>query len=197
MQNTSNEHGATLAARVAARPIRLNYGCGDVVLEGYTGVDIRPCRGADHVLPAWDATPFEPDSIDEVYSRHMLEHLHPRDARRALEAWLTILKPGGLLRLVVPDLAFHARQLLGLVTSWTDDAEENMTHAMAGFYGWHDPARGGVNEDAHRWGYRWETLSHLLTEIGYAAVDRVTSGQDSEPWHLHVTAAKPNGRQRC
>ncbi len=172
-------------------PIRLNYGCGDGRLDGHVGIDVRPCRGADHVLPAWDTSPFEPDSVDQIYSRHMLEHLIPQDARRALGAWLNILKPGGVLRVVLPDLDFHARQLLGEQNSWTPDPPENLAHALAGFYGWHDPARGGTVEDAHRWGYTWQTLARLLGEIGYVSAERITEGTDSEPWHLHVTAAKP------
>lgn len=173
---------------IDVKPLRLNYGCGDSRLEGYIGVDVRPCPGAEHVLPAWDTSPFVAGSVAEVYSRHMLEHLDPEDARRALSAWLDVLRPGGVLRLIIPDLAFHAQQLLGDRTSWTDDRNENLAHAMAGFYGWRDPARGGCNEDAHRWGYTWESLSELLNKIGYIDVVRVRTGRDSEPWHLHVTA---------
>ena len=183
--------------QTAAEPIRVNYGCGDTRLDGYVGVDVRPCRGADHVLPAWDTSPFEPDSVSKVFSRHMLEHLDPDDARRALRAWLGILKPGGRLRLIVPDLAFHARQLLGQQTSWTEEPGENLAHALAGFYGWCDPARGGANEDAHRWGYTWETLSGLLHETGYSPVRRVQTGPDSEPWHLHAMATKPERERPC
>lgn len=170
--------------------VRVNFGCGDTRLDGYVGVDVRACRGADYVLPAWDVSPFDRDSVDEVYSRHMLEHLDPQDARRSLAAWFSILRPGGLLRLVVPDLAFHARQLLGAATSWTDEPAENLDHAMAGFYGWRDPGRGGNREDAHRWGYTGESLSRLLREVGFVGVERVLVGTDSEPWHLHLTARK-------
>jgi predicted SAM-dependent methyltransferase len=177
----------------ALEPIRLNYGCGDSRVDGYVGIDVRSCRGADHVLPAWNTSPFEPDSVSEIYSRHMLEHLGPQDLPRTLRAWLSILRPGGVMRAVVPDLAFHARQLLGELASWTQDPEENLAHALAGFYGWHDPARGGANEDAHRWGYTWETLSRALGEAGYVFVQRIVEGPDSEPWHLQVTAAKPEG----
>lgn len=176
----------------ATLPIRVNYGCGDTRLEGYVGVDVRTCRGADFVVPAWDTSPFEPASVEEVYSRHMLEHLTPCDARRTLSGWLKILQPDGLLRLIVPDLAFHARQLLGEATSWTDDSSENQEHALAGFYGWQDPSCGGSNEDSHRWGYTWESLTPLLGAVGYVAIRRIREGPDSEPWHLHVTAHKPD-----
>ncbi len=176
-----------------ARPTRLNFGCGDTRRDGFAGVDVRPSRAADFVLEAWDTSPFEPDSVNEIYSRHMLEHLDPNDAKRALRAWLAILRPGGTLRLIVPDLTFHAWQLLAQDVSWTDDPTENIEHAMAGFYGWRDESRGGDREDAHRWGYTWESLSALLRGIGYVDIDRVMTGEDSEPWHLHISA----GRQKA
>ena len=155
-------------------------------------MDIRSCHGADHVLPAWETSPFAPGSVEEIYSRHMLEHLDPGDARRALEAWFRVLRPGGQLRLIVPDLAFHARQILGGQTSWTEDPDENLAHAMAGFYGWRNASRGGDQEDAHRWGYTLESLRRLLNDIGFVEIRRQESGQDSEPWHLSIKARKPD-----
>lgn len=178
--------------RQIARPTRLNFGCGDTRRDGFAGVDVRRCRGADFVLEAWDTSPFEPESVEEIYSRHMLEHLDPNDAKRALRAWLEILRPSGTLRLIVPDLTFHARQLLGQEFCWSDKPTENIGHAMAGFYGWRDESRGGDREDAHRWGYTWESLSAMLREIGYVDIERVMTGEDSDPWHLHISAA---GRQ--
>jgi len=81
--------------------------------------------------------------------------------------------------------------LLGLQVSWTRDPAENLAHALAGFYGWREAQRGGDAEDAHRWGYTWPTLLALLAEIGFVEIRRVTSGPDTEPWHLHVTARRP------
>ncbi len=185
------------SVQTSKRPIRLNYGCGDTRMTGYLGIDVRPCRGADHVLAAWDTTPFHAESVDEIYSRHMLEHLNPPDANRTLAAWFSLLKPDGLLRLIVPDIAFHALQILDQQTSWTEDPDENLAHAMAGFYGWHDPSRGGNKEDAHRWGYTWETCGKLIQGIGFIHLQRILSGADSEPWHLHVTARKPLRERRC
>jgi predicted SAM-dependent methyltransferase len=172
-------------------PLKLHYGCGDVRLPGYVGVDVRAeAKGADIVTEAWDVRPFRPGSVDEIYSRHMLEHLTLPDAKRTLEAWCSLLKPDGLLRVIVPDLEFHARQLLGQGVSWKSDPKHNFDHAMAGFYGWQRTGWGGSQEDAHRWGYTYASLRALLTSVGFRNVDRVKRGTDSEPWHLHVTAIK-------
>jgi hypothetical protein len=171
-------------------PMKLNYGCGDVRLPGYIGVDIRDCAGADIVLPAWESGPIQPQTVDEVYSRHMLEHLYMSEAKLVLSMWRAILKPNGLLHVIVPDITFHARQLLGQAYSSNRDTKHNLDHAMAGFYGWHSPTRGGSECDAHRWGYHLGSLSQLILSSGFANVRRITVGVDSEPWHLNLKATR-------
>jgi len=102
--------------------------------------------------------------------------------------WHALLRPDGRLRMIVPDIEFHALQLLGGARSSFPDQQQ---HAFAGFWGWRVEARGGSREDAHRWGYTMSTLCAHLTAAGFIEVERQRAGDDTEPWHLHVTARKP------
>ena len=117
----------------------------------------------------------------------MLEHLDPNEARATLCHWFELLAGDGVVHIIVPDIEFHARQLLGMASSHFTD---QVMHAFAGFWGWRDEARGGDSEDAHRWGYTAQTLFQLLSECGFTEVERVTQGRDTEPWHLNVLAYK-------
>lgn len=181
---------ATQKPRCTDGDIRLNIGCGESRRRGYLGVDARPDKGTDHVAMAWDLSAWPAGTISEIYCRHTLEHLDPADARRTLIAWRDAIKPGGLVHVIVPDLIFHARQLLGEVTSWDDDPARNFEHAIKSFYGWRASYRGGDAEDAHRWGYTEASLRALLEEVGFVSIARVTEGEDSEPWHLNVKARR-------
>jgi predicted SAM-dependent methyltransferase len=168
--------------------MRLNIGAGSVRREGYLSVDVRPEAQPDLVSAAWDLQTVASGSVSEIYSRHMIEHLDPNDARRTLARWVELLRPGGVLNVIAPDLEFHARQLLGTATSKFPSQWE---HAMAGFYGWREESRGGDREDAHRWGYTERSLSEALSDAGFERVVRLLSGPDSEPWHLNMLARKP------
>lgn len=169
---------------------KLNFGCGDRFREGYINIDIRPVASADMQMASWERGPFTEGSVDEIYSRHMLEHLLLKDAIRTVANWFWLLRPGGFLRVIVPDMTFHAQQLLGETHNQTTDPVVNFSHAMAGFYGWHDPKRGGTVEDAHRWGYTQDSMFKLLREAGFRDIARSLADRDTEPWHLNVTAQK-------
>ena len=168
--------------------MRLNIGAGRVRRAGYLSVDVRPEAQPDILSAAWDLRTLADGSVGEIYSRHMIEHLDPNDARRTLARWAELLGPGGVLNVIAPDLEFHARQLLGTATS---KFPSQWDHAMAGFYGWREESRGGDREDAHRWGYTESSLAHVLTEAGFERVVRLLSGPDSEPWHLNMMARRP------
>jgi hypothetical protein len=168
--------------------MRLNIGAGSKRREGFLSVDVRGVPEVDIVSNAWELSDIEASSVAEIYTRHMLEHLDPNDAKKSIRRWFEILMPGGRINIVVPDLEFHARQLLGAAKSQFPD---QMAHAYAGFFGWRDESRGGNREDAHRWGYTEHALAALLSGTGFTGVARQLSGVDCEPWHLNMVASKP------
>lgn len=96
-------------------PLRLNLGCGSNRIEGFIGVDYAPSETVD-VLHDLTKTPWPwaDDSVDEIVSAHLVEHIpmidvpyagfeRPIDALCAFmnEVW-RILKPGSGIRLQYP-----------------------------------------------------------------------------------------------
>lgn len=167
--------------------IKLHVGCASKRLDGYINIDCRETDATDHVCQAGNITIAQPGTVSEIYSRHMLEHLDPNDARNTLHHWNDLLASDGILHVVVPDIEFHARQLLGLAKSHFKDQQR---HAFAGFWGWRDEQRGGDREDTHRWGYTEHSLVNELAQAGFREIERLTEGNDTEPWHLNVVAYK-------
>lgn len=165
--------------------VRLNLGCGNRPEPGYTNVDVRPGPGVDVVADLlYINRSFRKVSVDEIYMRHVLEHFTPEDARVVLHGCFDILRPGGVMHVIVPDLAFHCQQFLGLVQS---TAVDQMEHAMRSFYGWRLNERGGNTHDAHRWGYDYRSLKALLYEVGFVNAARLAN----QPWHLDVRVIRP------
>ncbi len=83
---------------------KLHLGCGDKILKGFTNIDIRDVPGADIIkcdISKLDS--FEKDSVDLIYACHVLEHLPRPKTFKTLLEWNRVLKPGGVLRMAVPD----------------------------------------------------------------------------------------------
>jgi len=53
--------------------------------------------------------PHDTATVDVVYASHMIEHLDRREARLFLQECRRVLRPGGVLRLAVPDLSVTVR----------------------------------------------------------------------------------------
>ena len=82
----------------------LNLGCGQRFHSQWTNLDIHP---ADPCVRAWDLQkdlPFPDASFDVVYHSHVLEHFSRQDGSRFLERCRKVLRPGGIIRVAVPDL---------------------------------------------------------------------------------------------
>ena len=54
--------------------------------------------------------PIEINSCKGIYCSHILEHLSLNDFRIALKNTYRILQPGGVFRLVLPDLEYYINQ---------------------------------------------------------------------------------------
>lgn len=93
----------------------LNLGCGARRHPDWVNVDF--CAHAPDVLAHDLATPlpFADDSFDAVYHSHVLEHLPREAASGFLAECRRVLRPGGVLRVAVPDLERLARTYLELL----------------------------------------------------------------------------------
>ena len=78
-------------------------GCGNLTLPEYVNVDGRSLEGVDVVADA-RRIPLDPGTVDELYSAHVIEHFPLQELERVvLPHWVSLLRPGGVLRTVAPD----------------------------------------------------------------------------------------------
>jgi predicted SAM-dependent methyltransferase len=83
--------------------VKLHLGCGKRHIPGFVHIDAVDHPHIDHVCQI-DRLPFIADgSVDLIYACHVLEHFKRREVDSVLGEWFRVLKPGGILRLAVPD----------------------------------------------------------------------------------------------
>jgi predicted SAM-dependent methyltransferase len=99
----------------------LNAGCGATFHPAWTNLDFRASAPSVIAHDLRKPLPFADASFGVVYSSHVLEHFSRSFAPVFLAECRRLLKPGGVLRLAVPDLETIARLYL-----------ENLQGALAG-----------------------------------------------------------------
>ena len=86
------------------KPQLLNLGCGATFHPEWINIDLVSTTPEVRAVDVRQALPFAADSFDAVYHAHVLEHFEAQAGQKLLRECLRVLKPGGTLRVVVPDL---------------------------------------------------------------------------------------------
>src|SRR5262245_55610801 len=85
-------------------PRRLNWACGEWIAPGWINSDIKDVPGADFSCDIRDGLPLADGALDYVVSIHTLPELPLAEQVPALSELRRVLREGGVLRLVLPDL---------------------------------------------------------------------------------------------
>jgi predicted SAM-dependent methyltransferase len=143
--------------------IKLHIG-GQEKREGWTVLDALPGPVVDHVGTCQDLSFLADGSCSEIYASHVLEHLgYDGELLRTLVGFHRVLKPGGRLRVAVPDLEILCRLFL-------DPALQapHRFHVMRMMFGGRTTAY-----DVHYVGLTFEFLGGYLHEAGFRDIQRV------------------------
>ncbi len=92
------------ACRMRPNSNKLNIGCGDHFHADWCNIDVRSTEPSVLEYDVRKGLPFDDDSFDFIYHSHVLEHLTNFDGERLMIECRRVLRPGGVLRVVVPDL---------------------------------------------------------------------------------------------
>ncbi|MDE0863627.1 MAG: methyltransferase domain-containing protein [Rubripirellula sp.] len=101
----------------------LNVGCGRRFHPDWTNIDLVASSPEVREYDLRKGLPFPDGSFDAVYHSHVLEHLDPTSAEEMLRECVRVLKPEGVLRIVVPDLEGIAREYLRTLESAASDRD--------------------------------------------------------------------------
>lgn len=102
---------------------------------------------------------FEDGSVDLIYAAHVLEHIPRPHILTVLEEWRRVLKPGGMLRVSVPDFMILAElYLYDSVSMW------RITGPLHG--------RQDYEANTHYVSFDYEYLAWMLGTAGYHDIRR-------------------------
>lgn len=150
--------------------------------------------------------PVKSESCEVVYSSHTLEHLDRGEAEQFCKEILRILRPGGIVRIVIPDLKRHVLEYLN-----TGDADQFIKSTYMGVCKPKTLSQriqmAVVGPRHHQWMYDGHSLSKLLISQGFINPNVLETGETtipdpgelnlSERSHesVYVEAIKPDRRE--
>jgi predicted SAM-dependent methyltransferase len=169
--------------------LKLNVGCGTSGIEGWVNLDNSPSILLSRLplgsrifrTPDWPRDvrrvdvrkriPFPDSSARCIYSSHTFEHFTYEESRTVARECYRVLRPGGVLRIVVPDLGIFVRDYLA------DSANAMASHRFISRLlltaGLRDVVHAGAH---HKQMFDARSLVHLLSEVGFPAPEVSTFG---------------------
>lgn len=179
----SARHAATLVDRPS--PVCVQFGSGFHPKPGWINVDLY-AADADLHLDLREPLPLPDSSVDRIYAEHFFEHLNlpnlhestgwdfedtgrPSEAMTFLRECRRVLKPNGVVDLVVPDAAgmideyIARRPGLSEGRYWGPAWCDTMMHRVNYLF------RQGRE---HKYAYDEQTLAKVMTRAGFVRPER-------------------------
>lgn len=158
----------------SSKDLLVNLGCGGNGALGWVNVDGYPGPNVNCVCDCRTKLPFPDGSARGIFSEHFFEHLDYTDEVPSfLAECLRVLRPGGVIRIVVPDAGKYLR-------AYCTEGWEDLTRLRGLHPGGMDPWMGCAYHTKmelvnmvfrqgteHKWAYDGETLCFLLSYFGF------------------------------
>lgn len=146
---------------------KLHIGCGRNYFNGWINIDNNSDNNItklDLNLDLRNPLPFKDDSVDFIYNEHFLEHLTAAEGLKALIEFRRVLKPGGMLRISMPDLEESVNNYNNKDWIPGDCGPLGVLKTRAEYlnicFRWW----------GHQWLYDWDELDRRLQEAGFSEI---------------------------
>ena len=144
--------------------MKLHLGCGKRNFPGFINLDLADYSHIHYRRSVDDLAPFENESVDLIYASHVLEYFSLAQVPQVLAEWRRVLKPGGEIKLAVPD--FENLTKAYFISGHALDVQGPL-------YGFFDIVSEGKNMTLnHKVAYDFKLLKKVLEENGFGEVKR-------------------------
>lgn len=174
---------------------KIHLGCGGRIFSGWLNTDVNIY--ADCYLDLKNKLPFPDQSVDFIYSEHVLEHLEYLEAKNLLKECYRVLKPNGVIRTALPDLDFFIQGLKDEGNKKYQDfiRQKRLTYEKLANL----PANINTMLNfiffycGHKYVYQDKTFIALLASLGFKNIKKAAVGQ-SDFFELNNLETDPRKR---
>ncbi len=156
------------------REISLHFGCGPRILPGWVNIDGWASPGIDFTTDLRQPLPFGDGSCRLIFTEHVFEHIDVEYRLPVLREFFRILRPGGILRIVVPDCEQFVSAYLRNDAAWFQASLGSSASGAEGL-------NRVFTMHTHRVIDDWDSLSAALREVGFFRVHRSSLNNSTTP----------------
>jgi len=158
----------------------LNSGCGSHFVDRFVNLDYQWMPGLDLCWDVRRPLPFSDATMQGIFTEHCLEHLHLEECKAALREFKRILKPGGVIRIVVPD----AEMYFELYSRYKRGEDVRFPYEPDPHPSTYTPLmlmNTNLLWSEHLYVYDAETFTAVLNELGFKDIrkEKYLSGRDT------------------
>lgn len=165
------------AITAGKKKIMLNIGCGTDYKKGWINIDNNSESNVDKLDLNWDLRnplPFNDGTVDYIFSEHFFEHLTVEEAQPVFKDLMRVLKPGGVMRIAMPDLEAVVDTYLNIPLNKDKTIKRFKLDYIKTPAEWMNMS---FRAWEHKWLYDYVELKRRLEEAGYKKVKREKLGK--------------------
>ncbi len=180
--------GRLFARRLHSTPLTyLHLGCGSNHFDQFLNTDCFLNPKVDLHIDMRFPLPLQSDHWTGIYTHHVVEHIAYHHADQLFRESHRILKPGGILRIIVPDAELFTHlysegdparrdDIFKLYPSWAmKDLSIQTPMEML------DHVFRDTKWNRHCSAWDFQTMTQHLTRAGFTQIDRKTINESADP----------------
>lgn len=149
--------------------IKLHLGSGTNLIKGWENLDLEPRKGAI-LCDLSKPLPYKTDSVDKIFTEHVIEHLEKKDGNFVLEECFRVLKPGGILRIGWPTFDLLIKAYLLRNKKYKDYILPHLPEQKTN--NWDEILSDCLFSWEHKYAYTRKHMTLLLKRIGFVKIKR-------------------------
>jgi predicted SAM-dependent methyltransferase len=162
---------------------KLQIGAQSNSVDGWLNVDIEPKSGEVVYMDAIKLFPFEANTFDFIFTEHMIEHISFNEGDFMLRECFRVMKKGGKIRVVTPNLKF----LIELYQESKTETQEDYLRFSQKYFKNQEPELDTlvINNFFRDWGHQFihdaKSLRYLLEKAGFQQISLTKVNESRYP----------------
>ena len=143
-------------------------------------LDIDPTGNPDVLCDSRELISLESEQFDMIYCSHNLEHYYEHDVKKVLNGFKHVLKSGGGIHIIVPDMEELFKTIVEKKLDISDDLYQSAIgpiRVIDVIYGYSKQIeKSGMDYFSHKTGFTLKSIFKVVNDAGFENIHGIRNG---------------------